>query len=599
MRAARNIADAFGVLVLFLLAGCASFPGPGSQSDSLFMLYSENPRHAASTPETGIDEVRFKGPSSFTIRMSGEEKRGYWIRVKPGRYTVEIPGPFAGYAGAPLAAFDVPPGTIVLFPLKITRVNAHRLSRVRLLVPLSPEDQRNAAVLLADSIAYEEWFGRASEGFGAYPPRLGEEEGTVAVDVAASLPGAQVTIDHERWGTAPVTATLRPGKHLLQMEVPETASRRQFVDVQGKGEMTIPLAPGEKGEMTSKVMVLLTAFQNMGPAENDTLRPFFSQAIGAELRDDERLFVIESTDASAAAPAGQAAPDFTTADAKGIDLVIRGSYTARQDSLLVYAALYDVQSEMAIASTLYTGKVGLAMFDSIDDMVARFIMSVDAALRERSARAAARAAPVDARMVAYQRERAERDLVGNRQAMKDSLALVIGPSWSGVPMLRMPSGFATLSAVMPLGLHYDHSFGGPFSLAASIQPAVAFENNASTGVDYASQPFLDIPLRVGPAYTLFGPGADLSFALQAEGRFLQAWFDNGTGGNDYKALWIVGLGIQTSARLYLQTRRSETPSFILLGFTWFVMGMQTEADFTRPHIIPMELSFLVGLGRRL
>ena len=67
----------------------------------------------------------------------------------------------------------------------------------------------------------------------------------------------------------------------------------------------------------------------------------------------------------------------------------------------------------------------------------------------------------------------------------------------------------------------------------------------------------------------------------------------------YKPVWIVGLGLQTSARLYLQTRRSDPPSFLFLGFTWFFAGMQTDVDFSRPALIPMELSLLFGYGSRL
>jgi hypothetical protein len=587
------------VLAAALLGGCATVPGPEADTDSLVVLYNENPPHSAAARETGIDTLRFTGPSSFAVSLGGREGRVHCVRVKPGRYAVETPGPFAGWGGAAPSDLDIPPAAVVLYPLKVTRLPAHRVTRVCQLAPLTPEDRRTASAMLTDIIDYGKWFGRASEGFGAWPPRLGEEPGTVPFTVASTPPGARVIVDGEEWGSAPAATSLRPGRHLVQVEMPG-AAHRQYVEVKEGGEITIPLAPGGTAENDGKIVVLLTAFRNLGSADGDALRPFFSQAIRTELLGSPGLSVAEPF---APVPAGaSSSPDFQSAGRQGMDLVIGGWYSTRGGALFVYAALYDVQSEAALASTLYTGTVGLSLFDSIDEMALRFTRGVEAALRQRQAAVAERSAAVDARVVAYQRQRARTALVEKRQLMRDSLSVVIGPSWAGASGTRLPSGFAAVSALAPLGLLWEHSLAGPFSLTASIQPAVAFENSASGGdpsIDYIHNGFVDIPLRFGPAYTLFGPEADLTFALQGEGRFAQAYFDDGAGGAVYKPLWIVGLGIQTSARLYLQTRLSERPTFLLLGFTWFAMGMQTEVDFTRPRIIPMELSLLFGYGARL
>lgn len=52
-------------LTVLLLAGCATFPGPSSDKDSLFVLFSENP-----APRTGAEGDRT--PSTSMGRRPSE-----------------------------------------------------------------------------------------------------------------------------------------------------------------------------------------------------------------------------------------------------------------------------------------------------------------------------------------------------------------------------------------------------------------------------------------------------------------------------------------------------------------------------------------------
>jgi hypothetical protein len=61
---------------MLLCAGCASLPNPSSDTDSLFVMISENPAPRVGL-ETGADTLYFKGPSPFSIRVGAQERRGY------------------------------------------------------------------------------------------------------------------------------------------------------------------------------------------------------------------------------------------------------------------------------------------------------------------------------------------------------------------------------------------------------------------------------------------------------------------------------------------------------------------------------------------
>jgi hypothetical protein len=593
---------------MLLCAGCASLPNPSSDTDSLFVMISENPAPRVGL-ETGADTLYFKGPSPFSIRVGAQERRGYYLRVKPGRYTL-AGSDLAGVESGGTSVFDVPPGAVYLFPLKFTRVRGDGLMRLRRLVPLVPEDQKNASALLTDYLDYEKWFGRIVVGFGAYPPRLGEEEGNVEFDVSSTPAGAQVTIDDQVWGTTPVKTTLHTGKHLLQLEIPGIALTKSFIEVQSPGEINIalPLLPAQEAkdlkEKLQRITILLTGFQNMGSSEHDNLRSAFPQVIGADLRNDSRIVLVDAEDTAARGAGGiPGKPDFAIANQKGIDLIVSGYYTARHDGMLVYAALYDVKTELPRTSIMYTGDAGLAMFDSIDSMAGEFIKGIDRVLPEVRPHAVQKEGAVESRMVSYERKRSETAIIEKRQAMRSSLAFIVGPSIAALGSISMPAFPNALLAFLPLGVIYEYSLGGPLSLMAILQPAVAFDSPGNPNIDpnapYTSRPYLDIPLRFGPQYTLFGYNVDVSFAFLGEGRFTRAWFDNGSGSKVYQSIWVWGLGLETTARLYLQSRISERPTYFLFGFDWYLIGMQTAFDLSHPRVTPIELSVSLGYGFRL
>jgi hypothetical protein len=597
-----HLAAAAAAAAVLNLAGCASFPSPSSDSESLFIFLTENP-----APRGGIErgplELRFDGPSSFRIPVGEEQQRAFYFKIRPGRYALADSAAVGMEASA--SALNVPPGAVFLCPYKLTRLRSSPLVRSRALVPLGPDDQQTASGLLTDWLDYEKWFGREIVGFGPYPPRVGSQEERVQFDVSSSPPGATVTIDDQPYGVTPVTTHLQVGKHLLQLEIPGVALTKTFVDVQGKGEINVslPILPQKEAEQakasSGKITILLSAFQNMGSADSDNLAAAFPQVIGSDLAGDERLSLVDAGELVARSAGVPGRPDFALANTRGVDLIVSGYYTARPDGLLVYAALYDVRNEIARTSIIYTGKAGLAMFDSIDAMAAEFIKGIDRVLPEVHASSIEQGGTVQSRVVTYEKKRSQTYVIQKRQSRLDSITFVLGPNFGqtgGITYPPMPDG---LLAFVPPGILYEHSFGGPWSISALVQPAVAYSANTQNGADYSATPFVSIPVSVGPEYTLSGYNVDVSFGLLAEGRFTWAFFDSGNGPQTRQQILSGALAMQTSARLYLQSRISEMPSFVYLGFNWFLIGGQMDTDFRNLRAIPIELSLNLGYGVRL
>ena len=598
---ARLLGGAAAAAVL-ALAGCASFPSPSSNNDSLFIFLAENPSPRAGA-DRGPTAIRFSGPSSMSLPVGGEERRVYYARIKAGHYSLVDPA--AVGVDPAKAGFDVPPAAVFLYPYKLTRVQESPLMRQRALAALSPDDQRAASEQLTDWLDYEKWFGREVLGFGPYPPRVGSPEEKVEFAVSSTPAGATVTIDDQPWGVTPVTTHLPPGKHLLQLEIPGVALTKTFVDVEGKGEIDVklPVLAAKEAEQvkarSDRIALLLTAFQNMGSADSANLSRAFPQVIASDLAGDERLSLVDAGDLVARGDGIPGRPDFALANQRGIDLIVSGYYTARADGLLVYAALYDVRTEDVRTSIIYTGKAGLAMFDSIDAMAAEFIKGIDRVLPEVRAPSLEQGGTVQSRVVTYEKRRSQTFIIDKRQARRSLLTFITGPNISAVGNVYQPAGAGALLAITPPGIIYGYSLGGPVSLTATLQPAIAFGPGSQTGVDYTTTPYLDIPLSIGPEYTVSGYAVDVSFGLLAEGRYTSAFFDAGSGGKVRQEKLSGAISLEMSARWYLQSRISETPTFIYLGFRWFLIGGQVDANFSNPQATPLELALNVGYGFRL
>jgi hypothetical protein len=390
------------------------------------------------------------------------------------------------------------------------------------------------------------------------------------------------------------------------------AVTKTVVDVQSNSEIAVslPIQPEQaaRAREGTEVAILLGAFRNMGSADADNLAPTFPQVIKSDLADHPRVRVVDGEMAVGGGnlPGGKApganvpgTPDFDLADQRGVDLIVSGYYTARPNGLLVYAALYDVHSRMPRTSIMYTGKAGLAMFDSIDAMAVEFIKGIDKVLPEVRLQKVQKGGKVQSQFVSYDRKRTLASIVDKRESRKSSLALVIGPSIAAAGSVYQPDMPNGLLAFLPPGVVYDISIGGPLSVTAALQAAVAYGTVSNAGVDYTSSPYLDIPLRIGPMFTVFGTNVDLSVGLQLEGRFTRAWFDTGGGTKVYKSILSASVSGQSSARLYLESRFSERPSFVYLGLSWFLIGGQMDTDFTNLSIVPLVLTFNVGYGFRL
>ncbi len=444
----------------------------------------------------------------------------------------------------------------------------------------------------------ESWWGSATTRRGSSTTKA------TWTSLSPQLLPARVTIDQKQWGVTPVKIALPAGRHVLELEIPGVARTTTLVDLQSRGEIHLTLTPPSPQtakdfkDTSKKITILLSSFQNMGSQDSENYRSVFPQVIGADIQGDPRIVLVDAPDIIDRPGGVPGAPDFARARQGGIDLIVSGYYAARPDGLLVYAALYDVGTELPRASVMYTGTAGLSMFDSIDSMASEFLSGIDRALPGVRTKTAPTAG-VESRIVSYEKKRADSAIIARRQAMRSSLSFVVGPSIAAVGSIYQPAFPGALLAFLPLGVIYDYSLGGPISLTAILRPAVAFGPGTNSDTSYASVPYLDIPLRFGPSYTVFGSKVDLAFGFLGEGRFVRAWFDNGSGSKVYKSLWVFGLDLETSLRVYLQSRISDRPSWFLFGFEWYIIGMETEIDLSQPRVAPLEISLALGYGFRL
>jgi hypothetical protein len=581
------------------LTGCATLPTPSQDQDSLVVLVQESPAPRVG-PETGPGVLRFTGPTALSVPVAADPQKLVFLKVRPGTYTPDTAGFVAG--GQDVAPLVVPPGSVVLFPWKITRVTQAG-ARVRRLAPLSSDDQQAASEGLTDYIDFGKWFGRTAIGFGAHIPRLVPEQGNVPYTITSTPPGASVSIDDQPFGATPLTVTLRTGKHLLALEIPGVAVTRTYVTVASAGsiDITMPVMVEQEvqaaTEKAGRRTLLISSFQNMGSADADNLAAVFPQVIRSDLRDDTLLDLVDAS--SVVSPGVPGKPDFAEADRKGIDLIVSGYYDSRPDGLLVYAALYDVRTEMARSSIVYTGKAGLSMFDSIDSMATEFIARIDTVLPEVGRPLVDESAGVQSRIVSVEKKRSETDLIARRAEHRSSLTLFSGPQTVGIVDREYPALPNTVAALLPVGLAWDYVLAGPLSLTVALQPAITWDSasEASPG-PYLTQPFVDVPLRIGPTYTLSGWNVDLSFSLQGEIRYLQAFYELGEG-PVYLPSLVGSISLFTSARAYVNRKLSELPQFIEFGFSWFIAGVQTDLQLANPVPVPLALQLTLGYGVRL
>ncbi|HUV06221.1 MAG TPA: PEGA domain-containing protein, partial [Spirochaetia bacterium] len=424
------------LLLCFFLVGCSSLPPPDKQNTSLFIVISENPAYNQGTSTKWKEVISLEGPTSFNIEVRPFAWKLNFYKLKPGNYRISKryiqfdDGSIKQQVTRETLVFDVMPKTIHLSPVKIRMFEARAQAVVE---TVTPDDQRRAVKEVSDYLNFGEWIGSDIRGFGPYRPRFSLEQNTYTYTISTNPEMANVVIDRVDWGTAPVAAELIPGKHLVLVQKEGYADTRTFIDVESDGEITLNLTPltateekkeeKEKTPMDSEhVNLLLVPLQNMGSPESERLAPIFPDIIRTGLSQDKRLTVFDYPEENLSGEL-TFVPDFSYAEKNGIDLLISGQFLARDEELLVNAALYDVRSEMVKTSLNYTGRVGLSMFNAIDAMTEEFTRNVAKVLPEAGKDVFEETDEIKSQVVAYDKKRTEKDVIKKRLERIFSLSL--------------------------------------------------------------------------------------------------------------------------------------------------------------------------------
>ena len=399
------------LLSLSFLAGCAGIPQPDPRRDSLLIILQDTGEGAGGTLEIA------SAAYSRSIRIPGGTEKIHYIKLPSGTYRLTLIPSGSGRSDGITAETEIRPETVFLFYNAITSPENLAFSEI------TPEEQRRVSEDLTDYINFSEWYGKYFEGFGAYKPRSSLEAARFDFEIVTDPPGARVVIDGNVWGKSPITVQLEPGRHLLRIEKEGYEAVRTFLNVDSPGAVALSLdivsaeeASGEEEDRT--YALLIPPLDNIGNSEYDYLNTVFSDGIAAGLVHRENVTVLRSPSGETA---GETGPDFESAEERGAEFLVSGTYSADRD-LFVQAALYDVRTRQVKTSIMYTGKAGLDMFESIDAMTEEFVANLSRVLPDPGEGIIEKRQAISREIISYRQKVGAKEIIAARHARRHSLS---------------------------------------------------------------------------------------------------------------------------------------------------------------------------------
>jgi len=584
---------------LFLLGGCATLPRPDSVDDALLIVSYRVP-NADVAEMVRSDVIQFDGPSAFTLELDGETEAGYSLEsVQPGTYRavsreiVWADGSTQRVEFGVQARVAVLSSSVVLFPLAFNVAGTPEELKAHGVTPVSPEDQRLAATGLSDRVRMSEWAGRTVKGFGPYSPFVDYSGSQFDVGVESTPAGATVSVDGQVWGTTPLTVSLELGKHYVTLEREGYQQYSAFIEVAGAGSESFELQPASPaGDANAEgLAVLLQPFHNLGTGDDEYLQGVFQDTLSLTLERTGLQVLTPPSDT-----VSSTGVDYHTAQEFGAQTVVAGDYLTSQDSILIHAALYDVQTGLVKASTVFEGKGGIGVFDSIDQMTSQFSTSVEKALPEVG-QAVVEERVVTPEAMTFVRRVSEQEVIRRRTEHGNPVYLsfqfgtvsdrVEDPA-TGETSSRNDSG-PSLGVI----LGWEHPLAPPLVLVTQLRPFYTSAGQEA-GASY------EIPLDVGLRYNFYGYRSDIYFGLQASTHFASqftATFQSGSVG--FGPFWLFGLNAETGIKVYTYKRFSQRPTFLNFGLIIGMGGYRVDYDFTNGQSYPFEVWLSAGWGVRL
>ena len=597
---------AVGLLGALLFLGCASLPQPANQTQSLLVFtWETDPTIPPAETPTG-DSVVVRGETPVQVEL-GNDSWGYRIvAVPPGVYRLERR--ITRWRGGatrdqelsgvdPLVVGDAEIHLVPLVMLRQSERSAEAGDGVR---AVDAPDRQRAADALRDRASFSRWAGRTVYGFAPFSPFEQYTESQYRVTIETDPPGAVVTINEERWGSAPLVATLAPGKHFISLQLDGFQSEFGYLNVTGDGTSSYRLTPTEAAGREDALRAVVMPFVNIGPSGEDYLSGVISDSLQLAL---ER----EGLDVVAYRGAGSAAErvDYGFAESAGARLVVAGDFLSTGEEVLVHAALYDVQREMVKAGLLFNRPGGFEIFDAVDSITEDFSLAVSRVLPDVG-KPVVEERRLTGESRAFNERLAERGVVQRR--MEYPRALDAGVFYGTLVDPTELEGYSSqrLDGAGPsfgMNVSYDHPIGE--SISGVLQLGFIYTSPSRDG-DGDGGGSWHIPLSIGPRVTFRGYKNDIYVGLLGAWHFATrrtVWGrDKGTGdpiSADVGPYWFAMLNLETGVRVYLGDDLSRRPTFLNFGLVLGMAGYRFELDFSDGDPADFEVWLRGGVGVRL
>ncbi|MCA1754952.1 MAG: PEGA domain-containing protein [Spirochaeta sp.] len=561
-----------------------------------------------------------------TFRVSPSEPEVQYLRLPAGEYVaqilpVESTGAVISTQGPPELhgeqqhRFTVPRDNITLFPYVISTSSAAR--------HLNEADQLRAATDLSDFVRFHRWAGGSFFGFGRYTTLLGRATDRFRLTVTTTPSGAELAVDAEPIGRTPITLQLPAGRYALDLSQEGHEPTRIITELISDAELQVELVESTDiavPELT-EYGLLLQRFATLVDGEDDLFSVPFGNSLQTMLAQDERIRVLTAGhEPSRSADQERVVlfqPDYAHAESIGAELILAGFYTTRGEELFVTAGLYDVRTRGIKTSTLLTGRAGLEIFDTVDEMTDALSQSVDRVLLARGQDTTGTAELLSEELSGRERRAVERDVVLRRHAQPHAVAASVGvgnaPSITRVNVGALEDERRRDGPTFLSGLTYTYQVRQTLGIYASFIPD--FSTARDRGDRDASQDSaLDLPFSIAPEF-LYGspsldiymrPGLEYRYALASNIRAplsLDGEESEGTIETVEESLgpysYLNGF-LDTGVRLYTHQRFSDPITFVNFGLKLYLVSYETGTAFpTDVAALSENVMLYAGYGLRL
>jgi PEGA domain len=559
-----------GMLVLLLL-GCSSIPRASAQTDSLLVVLADI--------EGDIPNVLRLTTESGTRRLSFSREGIAFISLAGG--TVELPG------GIPL---NLPEGAVALYPQVFGSGGPLR--------EILPADQRRAMTALTDYVGFESWFGREYLNFGPFRPKQYLSGEYFPLELDSDPAGSLISIDNVAWGETPQTIELNAGKYLVELSAPGYRPYKRIITLEGPLSLSPELEALEKaaGEEKDRFEILVASIRSMNPGD-DPYGEIIASTMAVNFSLDPRLSTLRSGTGG-----GDEYPDFAPAEEAGADLLVTGRYSLEGDTLYLEAVLYEATSRRVKFAETYVTEAGFAVFDSIDEVSARFAEAVSRTLPDPGQPIVETEVGESGELVAYEKSIYRERMIESRNGRKNLLSVKTGLGGLDDRFELFPGSEVGINTQNPPNFYridYQRILTGSISLSTSGM--IMLQSVDSQDTIQGPDQMASFTLFLGPEFTFRTETSDVYFTPSLTLGVLPSFTVTDTiAPQDYdiSTRFYSGLVLDVGYRYFFFRKREDRPVFLNLGMFFDMAAFAFSAD-EDPRLIPILGGLYLGGGAAL